>query len=298
MHAHPYADAFPLVDEVVAELAESIAANGLRSPVVTTPDGLILDGRHRAAACARLGIQPETVEYGGDDLAEYVIDCNATRRNLSTGQRAASVALVLAGDGRRENGRWRRGSVDVSNTESRNTWQDALRQAGVVLDYLGTDGLREVVDGTTTLNANYEQADDMRRSEQADALAEKARKKREADEAKAAAERDAAIIADLVGTKYELLIADGTMTPLAAQAAHFSDTDKERRAAADREHSRQSACLRVAEHVRMLAAEQPQKFVEDYYPHEAKYVAEGMRLTAERVDQAIDLLTAIRKAIQ
>jgi hypothetical protein len=55
--------------------------------------------------------------YGGDDLAEYVIDANITRRNMTTGQRAMSTALVLEADGRRsENGRWVRGSVDIGNS--------------------------------------------------------------------------------------------------------------------------------------------------------------------------------------
>ena len=54
---HPYADKFPMLPEPeLAELAESIRANGLRNPIVLTPDGLILDGRNRAAACERVGV--------------------------------------------------------------------------------------------------------------------------------------------------------------------------------------------------------------------------------------------------
>ncbi|KXF51060.1 hypothetical protein AXA44_15440 [Rhodococcus sp. SC4] len=33
--------------------------------------------------------------YDGDDFADYVIDCNVTRRNMSTGARAMATALVL-----------------------------------------------------------------------------------------------------------------------------------------------------------------------------------------------------------
>ena len=36
------------------------------------PDGLILDGRNRSAACERAGVSPTTIVYEGDDLAEYV----------------------------------------------------------------------------------------------------------------------------------------------------------------------------------------------------------------------------------
>jgi hypothetical protein len=47
-----------------------------------------------------------------------------------------ATALVLEADGRRENGRWRRGAVDITesgNTESQ--WRQRLTEAGVVLDY-------------------------------------------------------------------------------------------------------------------------------------------------------------------
>ena len=56
---HPYADKFPMLPEPeLAELAESIRANGLRNPIVLTPDGLILDGRNRAAASSGQSSQP------------------------------------------------------------------------------------------------------------------------------------------------------------------------------------------------------------------------------------------------
>ena len=110
---HPYAEKFPMLGEAeLAELAESIAENGLRNPIVLTPDGLILDGRNRSAACERAGVSPTTIVYEGDDLAEYVIDCNSSRRHMSTGARAMATALVLSEDGRRGEGRWRRGTVN------------------------------------------------------------------------------------------------------------------------------------------------------------------------------------------
>ena len=90
---HPYAEKFPMLGEAeLAELAESIAENGLRNPIVLTPDGLILDGRNRSAACERAGVSPTTIVYEGDDLAEYVIDCNSSRRHMSTGARAMATA--------------------------------------------------------------------------------------------------------------------------------------------------------------------------------------------------------------
>lgn len=99
-------------------------------------------------------------------------------------------ALVLADDGRRENGRWRRGSVQVGNDESVNSgWSQRLKEAGIVLDF--APDLASRVAGELTLNAAFGQADEARRSAEADKLAEKARRRQEAEEAKRLAERDA-----------------------------------------------------------------------------------------------------------
>ena len=48
-----------------------------------------------------------------------------------------ATALVLAADGRRDGGRWKRGTVDVGNDQSVNIsdWQQRLRKSGIVLDY-------------------------------------------------------------------------------------------------------------------------------------------------------------------
>ena len=109
---HPYADQFPMLPQAeLEELAQSIRDSGLRQPIVVTVDGLILDGRNRFRACRMAGVEPETVVYEGADLAEYVLDANITRRNMTTGQRAMATALVLEADGRRANGRWKRGSI-------------------------------------------------------------------------------------------------------------------------------------------------------------------------------------------
>lgn len=137
---HPYADKFPMLPEPeLAELAESIRANGLRNPIVLTPDGLILDGRNRAAACERVGVAPTTTVYEGDDLAEYVIDCNTSRRHMSTGARAMATALVLLDAKGRENGRWVRSRGpkvgDISEFRNNSTWREAVSQAGLILDH-------------------------------------------------------------------------------------------------------------------------------------------------------------------
>lgn len=299
--AHPYADKFPMLPEAeLAELAESIAANGLRNPIVLTTDGLILDGRNRAAACVMLGIEPETVVYEGDDLAEYVIDCNVTRRNMSTGARAMATALVLAEDGRRNNGRWKRGSVDIGESPNSSTWQDALKRAGVILDF-APELAADVVAGDLTLNAAYQKADEIRRSEEAEELAEKARKKQEAERARIEAEREAQYLTELTeaASKYVELVESGQMTAKAAWAAHQADTEKERLAERELDMGRRDTCTRIAECVRFLDGGQAyaEVFLRDFHPHEHRFLAEQMRLNRARIDSAIDFLATIREGI-
>lgn len=162
---HPYADEFPMASaEELEELATSIATVGLIHPIVLTPQGLVLDGRNRLAACEKADVEPvfETRDGDDDDYKEFVIGANTTgrRESMTVQIAAASVALVL-GHEKRVNGQWKRNSVPRKvSTESRtnNTWQDAIRQAGAVLDELGPAHLREVRDGEASLNAKYEQA--------------------------------------------------------------------------------------------------------------------------------------------
>lgn len=183
---HPYADKFPMLPEdELAELAESIRANGLRQPIVVTPDGLILDGRNRNAACELAAVAPDTVVYEGADLAEYVIDANITRRNMSTGARAMATALVLAADGRRSDGRWKRGSV-IQDLELGRAWQVALVRAGVVLDF-APDLASQVASGDLALDAAFRQAEDRRDAE---------RRKLEEQERLAAEEADARVFVE------------------------------------------------------------------------------------------------------
>lgn len=242
---HPYADKFPMLppDEHEA-LRESIKANGLRNPVVIDTEGLIVDGRNRNKACEELGIAPETITYEGTDIAEYVIDCNVTRRNMSTGARAMATALVLVDDGRRENGRWRRGSVDIgTSANSESSWQARIKECGVVLDFK-PDIAERVAFGEVALKDAYQQAKAIKDSAERDKIMERERKKRAKQEEAEEAERNASIIAKLeqAGSKYLDLINDGTMKPASALAAFNADNRKEQeRLAAERKNDEQQA---------------------------------------------------------
>ena len=260
---HPYAEKFPMLsDGELDELAESIASIGLINPIVVDPAGLILDGRNRMEACNRAGVEVQTKVYEGSDIAEFVIGCNVTRRNMSTGARAMATALVLEADGRRENGRWKRGSVQVGNGQlstndsgSDSAWIKSLKWAGVVLDFK-PDLAADVVAGAVTLNDAFTQAEQIRTSAERKKIMAREKAKREKAEAVAEAEYNATIVADLTeagAQNYLDLITAGTMTPKAAWAAHREDTRKEREAKArarevlrDRYTSMAQACLTAA----------------------------------------------------
>ena len=69
MKAHPYADAWPMLQgDDLADLAADIAENGLRDPVVLYR-GMILDGRNRHAACQQVGAAVNFTDFDGDDDA-------------------------------------------------------------------------------------------------------------------------------------------------------------------------------------------------------------------------------------
>ena len=212
------------------ELAESIRENGLRHPVVVTADGLILDGRNRAAACDLIGITPETVIYEGDDLAEYVIDSNVTRRNMSAGARAMATALVLEADGKRKDGRWQRGSVDIgSSSSSESVWIKAITQSGVVLDWLPELGPR-VVAGEIALDAAYKQAKDARNAVDAEKqrAAIEANRKREATIRERELNNQRLEVLTKENSPYLKQVEAGNMSIAAAHAAHLADTERER----------------------------------------------------------------------
>lgn len=167
MRVHPYADRFPMLDqEELERLAADIAENGLQNPVILDEDGRILDGRNRWAACELAGVTPETVLYEGGDLAAFVLSQNVSRRHLTGSQQAMSTALVLVDAGRRENGRWKRGSIDIGESSNISAWRKAMDQAGKVLDH-AADLAEAVVSGGMALDAALREAERRRDAERA-----------------------------------------------------------------------------------------------------------------------------------
>lgn len=91
MQQHALSKAFPAMTESeYSALLENIREHGQRHPIITY-QGQILDGFHRARACAELGKEPYLKEYGGNDPAGYVLSSNLHRRHLSASQRAGAI---------------------------------------------------------------------------------------------------------------------------------------------------------------------------------------------------------------
>ena len=105
---HELAEVFPpMDDEHFADLKASIAAHGQRHPI-TVWDGKIIDGKHRYQACQELDIEPrvKTLDEGEDPLV-YIVEENALRRQMTTGQRAITAARICIAS---EEGRPRKGA--------------------------------------------------------------------------------------------------------------------------------------------------------------------------------------------
>ncbi|VEI13250.1 ParB N-terminal domain-containing protein [Trueperella bialowiezensis] len=303
MRTHPYADKYPMLpDDELAELAESIRANGLRQPIVTDREGRILDGRNRYRACELAGVQPDYVVYDGEDLAEYVIDCNTSRRHMSTGARAMATALVLAEDGRRRNGRWTRGSIDITGSGNSSQWRQRLTEAGVVLDY--TPHLaNNIITGTLALDAAYREANQAKQSAEAAKIAARnqARAQREAEQAEA--ERQTRLLNELTeaaATQFLAYIDSGEMTIPTAHAAWTEATRKQREEQQQLDHSYRTTmrAIHTALTTFQGGADYATTIYTKVYPHEHRLMDPHEHLTIPLINTAIDYLTRLKEHLQ
>lgn len=146
MDVHPVAALFPMMtDEELDDLAADIAANGLIHPLVRDADGQLIDGRNRAEACRRAGVEPRWEELDGRDAVAYILAANVQRRHLSKGQTAMAVAraCVLT-----QNGSMR----DVARAAG--TSAARIAYAAVVLDH-APDLADAVLSGAVPLDEAY-----------------------------------------------------------------------------------------------------------------------------------------------
>lgn len=298
--AHPLAEFWPILPDVLEEVTESIRENGLRQPVVLDVDGQIIDGRTRYAACQALGIEPETVVYEGRDVLEYIRDANGNRRHVSTGARAMIIAQMMVAEGLRKDGKWQYGRLNSEKSQNSTTMQTYVTRAGVILDWLPELAV-QVVAGSLNIDLAYEQARDARNKVDADKqkAAIEASRKREAT-IKEKQENDRKLQALTEATsRYLAQVEAGNMSIAAAYAAHMEDTRKHRERERELDMGRRDSCTHIAEAVRMIAGGtgHAEVFLRDFYPHEERFLAYGMRLTRERIDSAIEFLTVLKKEV-
>lgn len=143
---HEYARLFPMLDdEAIQELADDIAKNGLRNPIVIDQDDQILDGRNRAAACAIAGVDPVFEPFIGTDEEKlaFVVSANVHRRHLTTSQRASVAAKLLpiyeAQAAKRQQAQLKKGSKSpvVENLPPREDAGKARDKAGAAMNVSG-----------------------------------------------------------------------------------------------------------------------------------------------------------------
>lgn len=158
---HPYIEDLPIFEDKVDEIAESIDEVGLLHPITLDSEGQVIGGRHRLTACEVAGIDPTFEVWEGDALA-FMLHDNDARKHQTTGQLAAEKALTLDSAGWRENGRWKRGTVELTEVDNGgsaiNGWIHRVKEAGTILDILGREALVEVAQGVTNLDATFRQA--------------------------------------------------------------------------------------------------------------------------------------------
>lgn len=225
---HPYADAFPMMDDATfkAFCARAKKNGYLASRPIVFFEGMILDGRNRARMCEATGLKPTTRVFDpkteGDPL-DFVISENLDRRHLTPSQRA----MVAANLEKLARGRPRKGATGVTRDEAAERMNVSRRSVarGAVVRDKGSDELQQLVSaGAIAVKLAAEIAANLTPLEQAivakggkDAVLNAAKKIRAEEAEKRRAERNAKIITNsdctaesllIGGRRYPLIFAD------------------------------------------------------------------------------------------
>jgi hypothetical protein len=162
VEVHPAAELFPLLHGVEFNLfIEDIRENGLREPIVFTPDGRLLDGRNRYRACKTITDVEPARRTERSEPWSYVISTNVHRRHLSESQRAMIAARIAERrNGQRRGNQYSKDQVEAlpagkASTEGTPTNQQAqdmlnisqgsISRAKRVIKH-GTSALRQAVE--------------------------------------------------------------------------------------------------------------------------------------------------------
>ena len=132
---HPAAEIFPMLSDIeIRDLAKDITERGLQNHIVTY-EGQLLDGRNRLAACILAGIEPKSMEYGGDSPVGFVISANLRRRQLDPSQRAAvavEIEPMFAAEAKERKDKGRPKDHPVNLPEDKNKGDARDKAASVV----------------------------------------------------------------------------------------------------------------------------------------------------------------------
>lgn len=283
---HPLAARWPMLpDDELAALADNIATHGQAEPITLDEDGRLVDGRNRLAACELAQIEPKFVrDLDLDDdlkVAAFINTKNAQRRNVTTGQKAMSVAEQLAAQGKRKNGRWSRGSVTSATNVADNerAWRAAMERAGLILDH-APNLADQVVVGSITLNDAATQAEAVRDAELREREAERLRQEQ---------------IKDLKSNRPDLakLVDKGELALTEALTLRDKETEAERKEKQRQDDLAAKFSRDVVFSIHCLAPLA-------HYDDRRNQVRDGLRLdagigvTLQAIDEAIESLNYIR----
>lgn len=146
---HDLSAIFPdMSDDEVQGLADDIAANGLRDPLVLYK-GKVLDGWHRYEACQIANVIPRTVEYKGTKPVDFVSSKNWHRRHMTESQRA--LAKVQLSKWAPEGRPGKTVSTDTVSTEAKMAQEAGVSRASIsrakVVETEGSKALKDAVKG-------------------------------------------------------------------------------------------------------------------------------------------------------
>lgn len=278
---HPYADRWPMrnPDEIEA-MAASIRANGLRFPIILSPDGVLVDGRNRLRACEIADVTPTfevREELDTDEaITSFIWDANGDRRDMSKGAKAMLAALM---PGRQ---------ILLSNSQGLS--QAYVAKARVVMQFLDDEAVSDVINEVITLNSAYEEAQHVKQTVQAEEIAARKAKQAEKDRR----EREAKQLEDLRTNRPDLadLVDDGKLTLDDALTIRRKDTaEQDKREEADRQAIRNllnDAHLAFATIDGYRHAEKVERLIANWQPQVRDYTADDLRELASILSDLAD----------
>lgn len=145
LHLHPEADAVPPMtpDEYDAFLVD-VDTRGITTPLTVTPDGTVLDGRHRFGAAITLEIENVPIyvaDIEPEAQVDYMVRQAVMRRHLTIAERKTLAATLLR-DAPEKSDRIVAGIVGLSHPTVANV-RDALEADGQLEETtsrIGADG--------------------------------------------------------------------------------------------------------------------------------------------------------------